>query len=91
MLRVHRIPRSTSGDDWPNAPLHRGGTLRIKPLIWGERQVNLRKSELRQIGMTGNLRMAGMRMFALRASGKSVIVIAINLMGHGSAAHRFFC
>jgi hypothetical protein len=20
--RVHRIPRSTSGDDWPNAPLH---------------------------------------------------------------------
>ncbi|SRR5579871_830187 len=26
VARVHRIPRSTSGDDWPNAPLHRGGT-----------------------------------------------------------------
>jgi hypothetical protein len=27
--RVHCIPRPTSGDDWPNAPLGRGGTVCI--------------------------------------------------------------
>jgi len=26
---VHCIPRSTFGDDWPNAPLHRGRTRRV--------------------------------------------------------------
>jgi len=31
--RVHRIPRSTSGDDWPNAPLHRGGTDEREPQV----------------------------------------------------------
>jgi hypothetical protein len=27
-ISVHRIPRSTSGDDWPLRPSHRGGMRR---------------------------------------------------------------
>jgi hypothetical protein len=82
-IRVHRIPSRVRGDR--ETPLWWDGTGALKPLIWGRRQAIFRKSESRQIGTTGTLRMTRMRRFSF-SSGKSVIAHPfVSCPGRGAA------
>ena len=57
MHRVHRIPRPTFGDDWPNAPLAEAG--------WAERTMILRNSEEEYFSQQGWTNAIRLRIYAI--------------------------